>query len=71
MGRLADCDASLSHPIDVNEISPCSQEPNLDHKPFLIEIGRLMHLLKRIFFVRLCIGVLQTDEIFSEAPSAF
>ena len=41
---------------------------NLDHKPFPIEIGHLMPLFKIIFFVRPCMGVLQTDEIFSQAP---
>ena len=36
----------------MNYIFRCSQESNLDHKPFPIEIGHLMHLLKMIFFVR-------------------
>ena len=71
VGRFAGCDASFSHPIVVNQIFLCSHEPNLDHKPFPIDIGHLMHLLTNIFFVRPCMGVLQTGEIFSQAPLAF
>ena len=41
-----------------------SQESDLDHKPFPIEIGHFMHLLKKIFFVRPCMENLQTGEAF-------
>ena len=30
-----------------------------------------MHSLKKILFLKPCIGVLQTDEVFDQAPSAF
>ena len=40
------------------QIFPCSQESNLDHKPFLIEIGLLMHLLKTDFLLKILYGSL-------------
>ena len=71
MGRLAECDITYSHPIVINSIFPCSQGSNLDHKPFPIDIGHLMHLFEKIFFVKPCRGVLQTGEIFCQATSTF
>ena len=53
------------------QIFSCSQQSNLDHKTFPNEISRLMHLLEKIFFVRLCMGLWQTGEIFDQVPSAF
>ena len=45
-------------PLDHRKLnSSCRQHSNLDHKLFPIEIGRLMHLLKKIFFVRPCMRV--------------
>ena len=67
MGRLSDCEdrsSSLGHSIIVNYFFPCSQWFYLDHKPFLIEIGLLMHLLQNLYFVRSCMGVVQSDRIF-------
>ena len=55
----------------MDQISLYRQDFNLDHKRFPIEINHLLHLLRNIFFVRSCMGVLQTVEIFSQAPSAF
>ena len=43
VGRLADCDSPFDHPIVMKYIFPRSQESNLDHVPFPIKIGRLMH----------------------------
>ena len=44
---------------------------DITFRPFPIEISHLMHLLKKIFFERPCMGTLQTGEIFCQAPSAF
>ena len=41
-----------------------------DHRSFRIEIGLLTNLLKKIFFLRPSMGVLQTDEI-KHLASAF
>ena len=70
-GVLGDCDTAFSDSSIVNYIFPCSQESNLDHKPFPIVIGHFMHLKKNIFFLRPCLGVLQTGEIFDQVFSAF
>ena len=35
-------------------------QSNLDHKPFPIEIGRLMHLLKKDFLRKALYGILAT-----------
>ena len=56
MECLADCGISFSHPIVVNLIFCAGEIP--------IEIGHLIRGLKKVFFVRPCMGVLQTGEIF-------
>ena len=66
VGRLTDFDIALNHLIVVKCIFPCSHESNLDHKPFPVQIGHLMHFYKKIFFVRPCMGVLQTGGIFAK-----
>ena len=69
VGRLADCDITLNHPIIVKYNFTRSQESNLDHKPFSVQIGHLMQFYKHIFFVRPYMGSLQTGGIFFQAPS--
>ena len=66
---MADCDVAFSHPTVMDEILLGSQESNLDDKSFPMEIGHLMHFFEKIVFVRPSLGVLQTDEIFSQDPS--
>ena len=61
-----------SHLADCRELNLSVQpNSNLGDKPSPIQIRHLMHLLKKILFVRPFMGVLQTGEIFSQAPSAF
>ena len=40
------------------------------HEPFPIEFGHVMHLVKGDFPRKTLYGILQTDEIFSQVPSA-
>ena len=70
-GTFARCDIVLNHPIFVIYICPCSQESNLDHKRFPIQVGHWMHSYKKIFFVRYFMGVVQTVGIFCQVPSSF
>ena len=71
VGHLADCEIALNYQIVMKYIFPSSQESNLDHKPFSIQIGHLMEFCKTIFFARPYMGVLQTCGIFCQAPSIF
>ena len=66
MGCLADCGIAFSHLIVVNQVVPCSKKSNLDHEPFHVKVGHLMHMLKKIFCIRPSRGLCKVVKYFAK-----